>query len=49
VFKELLTVFKSCCVLGPEEIGRTRCVRSATDCNYQLCVEFLSAIKFHRE
>jgi hypothetical protein len=37
------------CVLGLEEIGRTRCVRSATDCNYQLCVEFLSAIKFHRE
>jgi hypothetical protein len=37
------------CVLGLEEIGHTRCVRSAIDCNYQLCVEILSAIKFHRE
>jgi hypothetical protein len=37
------------CVLGLEEIGRTRCDRSAIDCNYQLCVEFLGVIKFHRE
>jgi hypothetical protein len=37
------------CVLGPEEIGSTRCDRSAIDCNYQLCVEFFSAMKFHRE
>jgi hypothetical protein len=33
VFEELLTVFNCSCVLGPEEIGRTRCVRSAIDCN----------------
>jgi hypothetical protein len=37
------------CVRGPEEAGRSRHVRSAIDCNYQLCIDFRSAIKFHCE
>jgi hypothetical protein len=33
VFEEFLTVFNGSCVLESEELGRTRCVRRATDCN----------------